>query len=122
MTVRRADAGEGQLLHELAAATFGLACPAGTTEQAVTTGTKAWELFRDDPDVIAARVNDHLRDLAVDLVDLGGLVGPGAHQRPFRWSAVFSKARRPSGVACQSGSSGCVTRSRHARTSSGVLV
>ncbi len=32
MTVRRAESGEGHLLHELAAATFGLACPPGTTE------------------------------------------------------------------------------------------
>ncbi|CAN5322619.1 GNAT family N-acetyltransferase [soil metagenome] len=32
MTVRRAESGEGQLLHELAAVTFGLACPPGTTE------------------------------------------------------------------------------------------
>ena len=26
-------------------------------DQAVTTGTKAWELFADEPDVIAARVD-----------------------------------------------------------------
>lgn len=32
MTVRRAESGEGQLLHELAAVTFPLACPPGTTE------------------------------------------------------------------------------------------
>jgi threonyl-tRNA synthetase len=38
-------------------------------ERAVTTGTKAWELFADDPDVIAARVNGELRDLAYELQD-----------------------------------------------------
>jgi threonyl-tRNA synthetase len=35
----------------------------------VTTGTRAWELFKDDPDVIAARVNDQMRDLAHELAD-----------------------------------------------------
>ena len=30
-------------------------------ERAVTTGTKAWELFADEPDVIAARVDGALR-------------------------------------------------------------
>ncbi|GGF36285.1 threonine--tRNA ligase [Marmoricola endophyticus] len=37
-------------------------------ERTVETGTKAWELFRDDPDVIAARVGGVLRDLSYDLV------------------------------------------------------
>jgi len=36
MTVRRAESGEGQLLHELAAMTFPLACPPGTTELEIT--------------------------------------------------------------------------------------
>ncbi len=42
-------------------------------EQAITTGTKAWELFRDDAEVIAARVStsstteSQLRDLAHEL-------------------------------------------------------
>jgi threonyl-tRNA synthetase len=36
-------------------------------EQAVTTGTKAWELFKDDTDVIAARVGGVLKDLAYEL-------------------------------------------------------
>ena len=36
-------------------------------EQTVTTGTKAWELFRDDADVIAARVGGDLKDLAYEL-------------------------------------------------------
>jgi threonyl-tRNA synthetase len=38
-------------------------------ERTVTTGTQAWELFRDDPAVIAARVNETLRDLAYVLQD-----------------------------------------------------
>jgi len=38
-------------------------------EQAVTTGTKAWELFRDDTEVIAARVGGELRDLSYELGD-----------------------------------------------------
>jgi threonyl-tRNA synthetase len=39
------------------------------TERAVTTGTKAWELFADDPSVIAARVGGDLKDLAHELCD-----------------------------------------------------
>jgi threonyl-tRNA synthetase len=44
-------------------------------EQTVTTGTRAWELFRDDDDVIAARVSTvstsqpQLKDLAYELAD-----------------------------------------------------
>ncbi len=38
-------------------------------EQTVATGTKAWELFRDEPEVIAARVGDVVRDLAHELDD-----------------------------------------------------
>ncbi|WP_240771387.1 threonine--tRNA ligase [Nocardioides sp. GY 10113] len=34
-----------------------------------TTGTKAWELFADHPDVIAARVGGELKDLSYELVD-----------------------------------------------------
>jgi threonyl-tRNA synthetase len=36
---------------------------------AVTTGTKAWEPFKDDADVIAARVNGQLKDLSYELQD-----------------------------------------------------
>src|ERR1700712_1149124 len=36
---------------------------------AVTTGSKAWEQFRDDETVIAARVNGALKDLAYELQD-----------------------------------------------------
>ena len=43
---------------------------AGTgAERAVTTGTKAWELFSDTPTVIAARVGGTLVDLAHELED-----------------------------------------------------
>ena len=38
-------------------------------DRTVTTGTRAWELFADDPSVIAARVGGALRDLAHELGD-----------------------------------------------------
>lgn len=38
-------------------------------DRTVTTGTKAWELFADDPSIIAARVGGELRDLAHELAD-----------------------------------------------------
>ena len=38
-------------------------------ERTVTAGTKAWELYADDPTVIAARVDGELRDLAYELQD-----------------------------------------------------
>ncbi len=38
-------------------------------DQTVTAGTKAWELFRDDTDVIAARVGGELKDLSYDLAE-----------------------------------------------------
>lgn len=38
-------------------------------ERTVTTGTKAWELFADDPAVIVARVDGVLRDLSHELTD-----------------------------------------------------
>jgi threonyl-tRNA synthetase len=40
-----------------------------SAERPVITGTKAWELFADQPDVIAARINNTLRDLARELED-----------------------------------------------------
>lgn len=46
-------------------------------ERAVTTGTKAWELFVEDPAVIAARVDGDLRDLSHELSD-GAEVEPVA--------------------------------------------
>jgi len=38
-------------------------------ERAVTAGTRAWELYRDTPAVVAARVDGELRDLAYELAD-----------------------------------------------------
>ncbi len=38
-------------------------------ERSVTTGTKAWELFAEEPSVIAARVAGELRDLSHELAD-----------------------------------------------------
>ncbi|HEX5860937.1 MAG TPA: threonine--tRNA ligase, partial [Nocardioides sp.] len=38
-------------------------------ERTVTTGTRAWELFQDDPSIVAARVGGQLRDLAHELAD-----------------------------------------------------
>ena len=70
MAVRRAESGEGQLLHELAAATFGLACPPGTTELEVAQHVAAhlsaelFESYLADPD----------REILVAHVD-GGFVG-----------------------------------------------
>ncbi|MFT4010690.1 MAG: threonine--tRNA ligase [Nocardioidaceae bacterium] len=38
-------------------------------ERAVTTGTKAWELFAEQPGIVAARVGGQLKDLAYELGD-----------------------------------------------------
>lgn len=38
-------------------------------DRTVTTGTRAWQLFADEPWVVAARVNGRLRDLASELAD-----------------------------------------------------
>jgi len=38
-------------------------------QRQVTAGTKAWELFTDDRDVVAARVGGELRDLSYELAD-----------------------------------------------------
>ena len=44
--------------------------PAGErAEQTVSTGTRAWELFTGDADVIAAKVDGELRDLSHELCD-----------------------------------------------------
>ena len=50
-------------------------------DRTVTTGTKAWELFTETPDVVAARVDGALRDLAHELSD-GDEVEPVADRRP----------------------------------------
>ncbi|MGA8987077.1 threonine--tRNA ligase [Aeromicrobium sp.] len=42
---------------------------AGAEERAVEQGTKAWQLFAESPDIIAARVGGELKDLAYELVD-----------------------------------------------------
>jgi threonyl-tRNA synthetase len=38
-------------------------------EQTTTTGTKAWELFKEQPEVVAARVAGQLKDLSYELAD-----------------------------------------------------
>ncbi|MBA2953082.1 threonine--tRNA ligase [Nocardioides sp. MAH-18] len=38
-------------------------------DRSVTTGTKAWELFAEDPSIVAARVNGGLKDLSYELAD-----------------------------------------------------
>ncbi|HET6562811.1 MAG TPA: threonine--tRNA ligase [Marmoricola sp.] len=38
-------------------------------ERAVTTGTRAWELFADTPEIIAVRVGEALRDLSSELAE-----------------------------------------------------
>ncbi len=38
-------------------------------DHSVTTGTRAWQLFTDAPEVIAARVGGDLKDLSYELVD-----------------------------------------------------
>ncbi len=43
--------------------------PDAREDRTVATGTKAWELFQDTPEVIAARVGGALRDLAHELAD-----------------------------------------------------
>jgi len=44
-------------------------------ERTVTAGTRAWELFAEAPEVIAARVGDSLKDLAYELADGDEVVG-----------------------------------------------
>ncbi|MBC9225309.1 threonine--tRNA ligase [Aeromicrobium sp. 636] len=50
-------------------------------EQQVEPGTRAWQLFADDPQVIAARVNGALVDLSRELAD-GDAVEPVAMESP----------------------------------------
>lgn len=38
-------------------------------ERTTTTGTKAWELFASEPEIIAARIGDQLSDLSYELAD-----------------------------------------------------
>ena len=46
-------------------------------DRTVATGTRAWELFSDQPDVVAARVNGAVRDLAHELEDGAEVEGVG---------------------------------------------
>jgi len=50
-------------------------------ERTVTSGAKAWELYADEPDVIAVRVGSELRDLSYELQD-GDVVEPVAIDSP----------------------------------------
>ncbi len=50
-------------------------------DRSVDTGTKAWQLFSDEPDVIAARIGGELRDLATELSE-GDTVEPVAIDSP----------------------------------------
>ena len=56
-------------------------------ERTVTTGTKAWELYADDPAVIAARVAGELRDLAHELTD-GDEVGVRVGRGHYRFLSI----------------------------------
>lgn len=51
--------------------------PAHRQDRTVTSGTKAWELFAEDPDVIAVKVDGALKDLAYELAP-GDTVEPVA--------------------------------------------
>jgi len=53
-------------------------------ERTVTTGTKAWELFAEDPSVIAARVNGQLKDLSYELVEGDEVEGVAIDSRDGR--------------------------------------
>ena len=50
-------------------------------ERTVSTGTRAWELFRDEPDVIAARVQGVVRDLAHEVSEGDVVEGIAIHSR-----------------------------------------
>lgn len=49
----------------------------GRAEETVDTGSRAWQLFADEPEVVAARVDGELRDLSHDLT-AGAVVEPVA--------------------------------------------
>ena len=67
-------------------------------ERTVTTGTKAWELFADDADVIAARVDGELRDLAHELEDGDEVEGVAIDsRRRARHPAALDRARDGAG-------------------------
>ena len=53
-------------------------------ERMVTTGTRAWELFADDPTVIAARVGVDLKDLAYELAEGDEVAGVSIESKDGR--------------------------------------
>ena len=61
-------------------------------EHSVTTGTCAWELFRDDPAVIAARVGERQLDLSYELKDGDELEGIATGSEDGR--AILRHSRR----------------------------
>src|SRR5690606_6215439 len=58
-----------------------LSVTVAAAEQQVEPGTRAWQLFAEDPQVIAARVNGDLVDLARELAD-GDAVEPVTMDSP----------------------------------------
>jgi threonyl-tRNA synthetase len=67
------------------------------SERTVTPGTRAWELFTEEPDVIAARVGDALKDLAHELaagdVVEGVLIGSADGRDILRHSTAHVMAQ-----------------------------
>jgi threonyl-tRNA synthetase len=59
----------------------GISVSVQSEDRSVDTGTKAWQLFADAPEVIAARIAGELRDLATELSD-GDTVEPVAIDSP----------------------------------------
>ncbi len=68
-----------------------------SAERTVRTGTKAWELFADDPDVVAAEVGDQLVDLSYKLgagdVITAVLIGSGEGLAILRHSTAHVAAQ-----------------------------
>ena len=63
------------------------------SEREVTTGTTAGELFRDDRDVVVARVNGELRDLSWAVCD-GDVVEPVPADSPTGRSPTATRSSR----------------------------
>jgi adenylylsulfate kinase len=77
-------------------------------ERTVTTGTKAWELFTDQPDVVAARVGGALRDLA-HVLDGENLRLGISDNLGFAALERTENVRRAAHVAKLAGSAGLIT-------------
>ena len=79
---------------------------ANADAQKVDSGTKAWQLFAESPEVIAARVNGELKDLAYGLVDDDTVEGvaidsaDGRHILRHSTAHVMAQAVQP-GFSCQ---------------------